>query len=172
MSFFAFLRIKIFLLYANVQVLAKCSLFSKGLFSKMIGGQKTTEENLDCFKIPDTSRRDCDIMSAYMISAGGRSAYGGKWRPSPNKPEDQRLWGKPGEIKRTVTSWGEVFLTKIGQDGRAVMERHLSDHKKPWHTPIHMIILFYGTKRQVHLCFRNRLTILMKYLNLKNTKER
>lgn len=41
-----------------------------------------TEENLDCFKIPDISRRDCDIMSAYMISAGGGSAYGGKWRPS------------------------------------------------------------------------------------------
>lgn len=37
-----------------------------------------TEENLDCFKIPDISRRDCDIMSAYMISAGGGSAYGGK----------------------------------------------------------------------------------------------
>ena len=33
-----------------------------------------TEENLDCFKIPDISRRDCDIMSAYMISAGGGSA--------------------------------------------------------------------------------------------------
>ena len=104
-----------------------------------------TEENLDCFKIPDTSRRDCDIMSAYMISAGGGSAYGGKWRPSPNKPEDQRLWGKPGEIKRTVTSWGEVFLTKIGQDGRAVMERHLSDHKKPWlHTDPHDHIILWN----------------------------
>ena len=33
-----------------------------------------TEENLDCLKIPDISRRDCDIMSAYMISAGGGSA--------------------------------------------------------------------------------------------------
>ena len=29
---------------------------------------------MDCFRIPDTSRRDCDIMSAYMISAGGGSA--------------------------------------------------------------------------------------------------
>lgn len=33
-----------------------------------------TEENLDCLKIPDISRQDCDIMSAYMISAGGGSA--------------------------------------------------------------------------------------------------
>ena len=33
-----------------------------------------TEENLDCLKIADIGRQDCDIMSAYMISAGGGSA--------------------------------------------------------------------------------------------------
>ncbi len=97
-----------------------------------------SEENLDCFKIPDTSRRDCDIMSAYMISAGGGSAYGGKWRPSPNKPEDQRLWGKPGEIKRTVMRNGDVHLTKIGDDGRATIDRHLTNHRTPSkHSNVH-----------------------------------
>ena len=116
MSFFAFLRIKIFLLYANVQVLAKCSLLAKGLFSKM------TEENLDCFKIPDTSRRDCDIMSAYMISAGGGSAYGGKWRPA--KPADERFMGKPGEIKITSTI-GLMSIQTVRRNSKVCKERRL-----------------------------------------------
>lgn len=97
-----------------------------------------TEENSDCFKIPDISRRDCDIMSAYMISAGGGSAYGGKCRPNPNKPDDQRLVGRPGEIKRTVMRNGAVYLTKIGDDCVAEKERHLTDHNQPdKHTPVH-----------------------------------
>lgn len=122
MSFFAFLRIKNFLLYANVQVLAKCSLLAKGLFSKMIGGQKMTEENLDCFKIPDTSRRDCDIMSAYMISAGGGSAYGGKWRPA--KPADERFMGKPGEIKITSTI-GLMSIQTVRRNSKVCKEQRL-----------------------------------------------
>lgn len=69
-----------------------------------------TEENLDCFKIPDISRRDCrdcDIMSAHMISAGGGSAYGGKWRPA--KPADERFMGKPGEIKNNINYWPDEY---------------------------------------------------------------
>lgn len=104
-----------------------------------------SEENLYCFKIPDTSRRDCDIMSAYMISAGGGSAYGGKWRPA--KPADERFMGKPGEIKITYTKKGTKIETKIGPNGYAVAERHHDsapnpkfhsnphDHLIDWNTP-------------------------------------
>ena len=61
---------------------------------------------------------------------GGGSAYGGKWRPNPNKPQDQRYWGKPGEIKTTIMRNGEIFRTKIGNDGRAEIERHETDHNR------------------------------------------
>lgn len=77
-------------------------------------------------------------MEPYRIGKGGGSAYGGKWRPSPNKPEDQRYIGKPGEIKTTVMNNGDIFKTKIGPDGRAEIERHNTDHGKPWaHTNPH-----------------------------------
>ena len=33
---------------------------------------------------------------------GSGSAYGGKWRPNPNKPTDARFIGEPGEVKQTV----------------------------------------------------------------------
>ena len=45
-----------------------------------------------------------------MPLKGGGSAYGGKWKPS--KPEDERLVGKPGEIKITFKPDG----TKIELD--------------------------------------------------------
>ena len=68
---------------------------------------------------------------------GDGSAYGGKWRPNPNKPQDQRFLGKPGEIKTTYKN-GYRVDTKIGEDGRAVTERHYTDHKQPWaHTNPH-----------------------------------
>ena len=53
---------------------------------------------------------------------GSGSAYGGKWRPQ--KPEDYRLLGTPGEIKVTFAKDGTRIETKIGEDGRAVAERH------------------------------------------------
>ena len=58
---------------------------------------------------------------------GSGSAYGGKWRPNPNKPYDSRFVGTPGEIKRTIMGDGSVYETKIGPDGRAIMERHNTD---------------------------------------------
>ena len=71
-----------------------------------------------------------------LLRKGSGSAYGGKWKPK--KEDDKRLLGKPGEIKETFDKNGERRLTKIGDDGRAVKERHFSDHKKPWkHTNPH-----------------------------------
>ncbi len=64
------------------------------------------------------------------LDKGTGSAYGGKWRPS--KPEDERLIGKPGEIKITYDKSGYKRETKIGDDGRAVLERHHTDHNQPW----------------------------------------
>lgn len=98
---------------------------------KYMSYEKSTAEDLESFKIPDTTDKNCDTMFAYRVSAGGGSAYGGKWRPNPNKPNDNRFLGEPGEIKVTEFSNGEVFLTKIGLDGRAEKERHETDHTKP-----------------------------------------
>ena len=41
------------------------------------------------------------IPSLYELKGMG-SVRGGDWRPSPNKPDDQRLIGEPGSINRTV----------------------------------------------------------------------
>ena len=69
-------------------------------------------------------------MDAYMIGKGGGSAYGGKWRPNPNKPQGQRYLGNPGEIKRMIMNNGDVYKTKMGPDGRAEMERHETNHNR------------------------------------------
>ena len=87
--------------------------------------------DLDCYKIGGAKQDICDTIDVYMIGKGGGSAFGGKWRPSPKKPEDQRFLGKPGEIKTTYKN-GYRVETKIGEDGRATVERHHTDHKQPW----------------------------------------
>lgn len=66
--------------------------------------------------LPLPENSDIIIKRGYVIpfDKGMGSAYGGKWQPNPNKPQDQRFIGKPGEIKITFTSKGERFETKIG----------------------------------------------------------
>lgn len=63
-------------------------------------------------------------MIGYVMKGGG-SAYGGEWVPKDE--DDERLIGKPGEIKETVHD-GYKTLTKIGEDSRAEIERHFTDH--------------------------------------------
>ena len=90
-------------------------------------------EDLDVFKIGETYRPERDTIEPYLIGGaykGGGSAYGGKWKPNPNKPQDKRYWGKPGEIKTTIMRNGEIFRIKIGSDGRAEIERHETDHNR------------------------------------------
>ena len=95
------------------------------------------KDDLEAFKIGGTYYKPCDTIDPYLIGKGGGSAYGGKWRPNPNKPQDQRFLGKPGELKTTNKN-GYRVDTKIGEDGRAVTERHYTDHKQPWaHTNPH-----------------------------------
>ena len=102
--------------------------------------QAFSKENLEDFMIGETYRPESDRIEAYLdipSFKGGGSAYGGKWRPNPNKPYDGRYIGVPGEIKRTFKG-GYWVDTKIGDDGRAIMERHYTDHNQPWaHTNPH-----------------------------------
>ena len=89
-------------------------------------------EDLDAFKIGETYRPECDTIEPYLIGGtykGGGSAYGGKWKPS--KPDDERFLGEPGSINRTAGRNGDLRETKIGADGRAVKERHYSNHGNP-----------------------------------------
>lgn len=76
----------------------------------------------------------CDLVikRGYVMRDDGcrmgmGSAYGGKWKPK--KEEDKRFLGQPGEIKITYVS-GYKVATKIGEDGRAIRERHFTDHNR------------------------------------------
>lgn len=57
-------------------------------------------EGLEPFKIGGQSPPVYDTIVPFIDVQlkGGGSAYGGKWRPNPNKPADQRYVGTPGEI--------------------------------------------------------------------------
>lgn len=72
-----------------------------------------------------------DIIEPYHVELGGGSAYGGNWRPNPNKPADQRYLGTPGTVNVTYTKKGGKIETHIGQDGRADYEVHHTDHGYP-----------------------------------------
>lgn len=91
------------------------------------------------------------IKSGYVLRnedyyKGMGSAFGGEWRPS--KTEDERLLGKPGEIITTYNKKGYEVKTKIGDDGRATMERHFTDHNQPWaHTNPHDHIINWHDPR-------------------------
>lgn len=74
------------------------------------------------------------FVQSWWEQKGSGSAHGGSWRPSPDKPQDARFLGEPGETKSTHISTrkgGYDVETKIDQDGRAVMERHFTDHGSP-----------------------------------------
>lgn len=82
-----------------------------------------------------------------MLLKGGGSAYGGKWKPS--KPEDERLIGKPGEIKITFKPDGTKVETKIGPDGFAERERHHTSAPNPkYHTNPHDHVINWHTPRE------------------------
>lgn len=66
-----------------------------------------------------------------FVMKGMGSAEGGEWKPNPNKPQDERFKGKPGETKETTMPNGDKYKTKIGDDGKATKERHETDHNRP-----------------------------------------
>ena len=65
------------------------------------------------------------------VEKGMGNAGGGRITWKPKKPDDERLIGKPGEIKETYNSRGEKVLTKIGKNGFAEKERHCGNHDRP-----------------------------------------
>lgn len=81
----------------------------------------------------NTSTRIFKYHCGYVLNTaeekGSGSAFGGKWKPK--KEEDERFIGTPGEIKVSYTRHGEKKLTKIGDDGYAIRERHFSVHSHP-----------------------------------------
>ena len=87
------------------------------------------KEELDAFKMDGAPIGNRDTIEPYLIGKGGGSAYGGAWKPS--KPDDGRFIGEPGSINHTTDRNGNLRETKIGADGRAVKERHYSDHGSP-----------------------------------------
>ena len=99
-----------------------------------------------------------------IIQTGMGSAYGGKWKPK--KPADERFLGEPGEIKTTYKN-GYRIDTKIGEDGRAVKERHYTDKPNPkYHTDPHDHDK-NGMKIVGIHCPALRLIILMEHLSLR-----
>lgn len=79
---------------------------------------------------------NCGIIikrNAYVVrEKGNESVEGGEWVPS--KPEDERFLGEPGNINFSRSSGkrgGYDRETKIGNDGKAVKERHHIDHDNP-----------------------------------------
>lgn len=75
----------------------------------------------------------------YAEEKGMGSAYGGKWKPKT--PEDQRFFGEPGEIKivwKRGKKGGYEVQTLIGNDGKAIVDRHITDHDTPKkHSKVH-----------------------------------
>lgn len=69
------------------------------------------------------------VLREEVVLKGMGSAFGGDWKPK--KPDDERFLGNPGEIKTTYNKRGERIDTKIGKDGRAIKERHHTDHRTP-----------------------------------------
>ena len=84
------------------------------------------KEDLESFKIGGSFYTNYDTIEPFLIGKGGGSAYGGEWKPS--KPGDRRFIGEPGSINRTTDRNGNLRETKIGADGKAIKERHYSNH--------------------------------------------
>lgn len=86
-----------------------------------------------------------------MNEKGSGSVHGGQWQPNPNKPWENRFFGEPGEIKHTFkpTAKGGYWIdTKIGEDGRAIKERHYTDHTRPkYHTNPHDHLIGWNGER-------------------------
>lgn len=89
------------------------------------------KENLDCYKIGGAYRQEYDIMAPYRVGKGGGSAFGGKWKPNPNKPNDMAFVGEPNSTQRhfiPTKNGGYWVEGKYNDLGQAEMIRHETDH--------------------------------------------
>ena len=104
-----------------------------------------------CLPLPENSgiviKQGCIIHD--RAEKGSGSAYGGKWRPNPNKPNEVILRGEPNTIKRvfiptTGKSGGYNALVKYDENGWAIKIRHFTDHLQPkYHTDPHDVEITY-----------------------------
>ena len=89
------------------------------------------QEDLDAFKIGSAPRYDYDTMNPYLIGKGGGSAYGGQWKPNPNKPNDMAFVGEPNSRQRHFipTKKGGYWVEgKYNENGKADIIRHETGH--------------------------------------------
>ena len=91
-------------------------------------------EDLESFKIGGQTPFVHDIISSFIdvsLVKGGGSAYGGQWKPNPNKPNDAIYLGPPNTIKRVfipTQKGGYWAIAKYDTNGRAVLIRHETIH--------------------------------------------
>lgn len=76
---------------------------------------------------------DIIIKTGYVCKGGG-SAFGGDWKPK--NENSKRFLGEPNTVKEnTVTTTKGSYKVKdyYDKNGKAVAERHYTDHNKPTH---------------------------------------
>lgn len=87
-----------------------------------------------------TNNLEKNYITKYFIEdengVKGMGSASGIEKPdwTPKKPDDERFIGEPGEIKETYISTkkgGYWVFTKIGKDGKAIIERQVTDHGRP-----------------------------------------
>lgn len=76
-------------------------------------------------------KKVCGCVTKGGGSASGMDAGNPEPQWEPKNEDAKRFLGKPGEIIETYEKNGDRRLTKIGKDGKATKERHLTDHRKP-----------------------------------------
>ena len=82
-----------------------------------------------------TNSLNCDTIEPFLIggytSKGGGSAYGGKWRPNPNKTQDKIFIGPPNTVQRyylQLRKGGYWVTVKYDANGKAIILRHETGH--------------------------------------------
>ncbi|MBE6949559.1 MAG: hypothetical protein E7456_06915 [Ruminococcaceae bacterium] len=93
----------------------------------MSHAQNKTRKTLNAFVSGCSFQDNCGIIDI----KGGGSAYGGKWRPNPNKPNDMAFVGEPNSRQRHFipTKKGGYWVEgKYNENGKAEMIRHETGH--------------------------------------------
>lgn len=91
------------------------------------------KEDWDSFKIGGQISTSYDTISPFIDIPlkGGGSAYGGQWKPNPNKPNDAIYFGPANTTQRVFisTQKGGYWATiKYDSAGRAILIRHETVH--------------------------------------------
>ena len=102
---------------------------------KYMDDEKTfSDYDVNPYKIGGNSHVVCDTMEPYLLGGaakGGGSAYGGKWRPNPNKPQDRIFIGPPNTVQRYflhLRKGGYWVTVKYDTAGKAIVLRHETEH--------------------------------------------